>query len=234
MASLEGKVAVITGAGSGIGAATARALAREGVKLGLPSLEGDDLGLLDAVANVCDVRDYDQVERIVRATVERFGRLDIVFANAGIGIVERPFLEHSIEEIDRVIDTNVKGMLYTLKATLPYLMESGGGDIVTLVSQSGVRVLPNESVYCASKFAQYGFTRALDRELYDKGIRVSTILPGGVRTRFAMGAGRIEGMDRLADMMSPEDVAEAVLYALTRPRHYRVIDIGLLPMYEGV
>ena len=234
MVVLAGKVAFITGAGSGIGAATARALAREGVKLGLPSLEGDDLGLADAVANVCDVRDYDQVERMVRATVERFGRLDIVFANAGIGIVERPFLEHSIEEIDRVIDTNVKGMLYTIRATLPYLIESGGGDIVTLVSQSGVRVLPNESVYCASKFAQYGFTRALDRELYDKGIRVSTILPGGVRTRFAMGAGRIEGMDLLASMMSPEDVAEAVLYALTRPRHYRVVDVGLLPMYEGV
>jgi 3-oxoacyl-[acyl-carrier protein] reductase len=231
MAVLEGKVAFITGAGSGIGAATARALAREGVKLGLASLEGNDLGL-DAVADVCDVRDYRGVERMVRATVDRFGRLDIVFANAGIGIVERSFLDHSIEEIDRVIDTNVKGMLYTIRATLPYLIEGGGGDIVTLVSQSGVRVLPNESVYCTSKFAQYGFTRALDRELYDKGIRVSTILPGGVRTRFAMGAGRMEGMNSLAAMMSPEDVAEAVLYALTRPRHYRVVDVGLLPMYE--
>jgi short-subunit dehydrogenase len=93
---------------------------------------------------------------------------------------------------------------------------------------------PNESVYCTSKFAQYGFTRALDRELYKKGIRVSTILPGGVRTRFAMGAGRVAGMARLAGMMSPEDVAEAVLYALTRPRHYRVVDVGLLPLNEEV
>jgi 3-oxoacyl-[acyl-carrier protein] reductase len=231
MPDLEGKVAFITGAGSGIGAATARALAREGVRLGLASLEGDDLGL-EAVARVCDIRNYDEVERMVQATVDRFGRLDIVFANAGIGIVERPFLEHSVGEIDRVIDTNVKGMLYTIRATLPHLLESGEGDIVTLVSQSGVRVLRNESVYCASKFAQYGFTRALDRELYDKGIRVSTVMPGGVRTRFAMGAGRVEGMELLASMMSSEDVAEAVLYALSRPRHYRVVDVGLLPMYE--
>ena len=97
MSSLAGKVAFVTGAGSGIDAAAARALAAEGVKLGLASLEGDDLGL-DAVAEVCDVRDFKQVEALVRRTVERFGRLDIVFANAGIGIINRPFLEHSVEE----------------------------------------------------------------------------------------------------------------------------------------
>src|SRR5438477_6360232 len=130
MSSLAGKVAFVTGAGSGIGAAAARALAAEGVKLGLASLEGDDLGL-DAVAEVCDVRDFKQVEALVRRTVERFGRLDIVFANAGIGIINRPFLEHSVEELDAVIDTNVKGMLYTIRATLPHLLESNEGDTVT-------------------------------------------------------------------------------------------------------
>lgn len=232
--SLAGKVAFVTGAGSGIGAASARALAQEGVKLGLASLEGDDLGL-DAVAEVCDVRDYRQVEALVASTVERYGRLDIVFANAGIGIINRPFLDHSVEDLDTVIDTNVKGMLYTIRATLPYLLESDEADIVTLVSQSGIRVLPNESAYCASKFAQWGFTRALDRELVGKGIRVSALLPGGVATRFGLhGRGRTEDMPELTKMLAPEDVARALVYVLTQPRHFRVVDVGLLPMYEEV
>ena len=234
MSSLAGKVAFVTGAGSGIGAAAARALAAEGVKLGLASLEGDDLGL-DAVAEVCDVRDFKQVEALVRRTVERFGRLDIVFANAGIGIINRPFLEHSVEELDAVIDTNVKGMLYTIRATLPHLLESNEGDIVTLVSQSGVRVLPNESAYCASKYAQWGFTRALDREVVGSGIRVSALLPGGVATKFGFdGRGRTADMPELSQMLAPEDLARALIYVLTQPRHFRVVDVGLLPMYEEV
>jgi 3-oxoacyl-[acyl-carrier protein] reductase len=231
MTSLEGKVAFVTGAGSGIGRATAQALAERGVELGLASLEGDDLGL-DSVAAVCDVRDFSQVQQLARKTVDRFGKLDIVFANAGVGIIERPFLDHSLDEIVEIVDTNVKGLMFTVYATLPYLLESDEADIVTLVSQSGVRVLPLESVYCASKFGAWGFTRALDRELAHKGVRVTAICPGGVRTRFAMGRGRTEGMALLEEMLSPEDVAEAVLYALTRPRHYRVVDIGLLPMAE--
>lgn len=232
--SLAGKVAFVTGAGSGIGAAAARALAQEGVKLGLASLEGDDLGL-DAVAEVCDVRDYGQVEALAARTVKRFGRLDIVFANAGIGIINRPFLDHSVEDLDTVIDTNVKGMLYTIRATLPYLLKSDAADIVTLVSQSGIRVMPNESAYCASKFAQWGFTRALDRELVGKGIRVSALLPGGVATRFGLdGHGRTEDMPELAKMLVPDDVARALVYVLTQPRHFRVVDVGLLPMYEEV
>jgi NADP-dependent 3-hydroxy acid dehydrogenase YdfG len=232
--SLAGKVAFVTGAGSGIGAAAARALAQEGVRLGLASLEGDDLGL-DAVAEVCDVRDYGQVEALVARTVERFGRLDIVFANAGIGIINRPFLDHSVEDLDTVIDTNVKGMLYTIRATLPHLLESDEADIVTLVSQSGIRVLPNESAYCASKFAQWGFTRALDRELVGKGVRVSALLPGGVATRFGLdGRGRTEDMPERVKMLVPDDVARALVYVLTQPRHFRVVDVGLLPMYEEV
>jgi 3-oxoacyl-[acyl-carrier protein] reductase len=232
--SLAGKVAFVTGAGSGIGAAAARALSQEGVKLGLASLEGDDLGL-EAVAAVCDVRDYAQVEALVARTIERFGRLDIVFANAGIGIINRPFLDHSVEDLDTVIDTNVKGMLYTIRATLPHLLESDAADIVTLVSQSGIRVLPNESAYCASKFAQWGLTKALDRELVGKGVRVSALLPGGVATRFGLdGRGRTEDMPELAKMLVPDDVARALVYVLTQPRHFRVVDVGLLPMYEEV
>lgn len=229
---LNGKVAFVTGAGSGIGAATARALAAAGVKLGLASLEGDDLGL-DAVAAVCDVRDFDALQSLVDRTVDTFGGLDIVFANAGIGIIRRPFEDHSLEEIERLIDVNVKGLMHTVRACLPHLRRSTEPDLVTLVSQSGVRVVPLESVYCATKFAQYGFTRALDRELNQDGIRTTALCPGGVATRFGFnGAGREEGAAELDQMLRPEDVAEAVLYVLTRPHSYRILDVGLLPRYE--
>jgi NADP-dependent 3-hydroxy acid dehydrogenase YdfG len=229
---LKGKVAFVTGAGSGIGEATARALADRGVKLGLASLEGDDLGL-DAVAEVCDVRDFDAVQSLVDRTVSTFGRLDIVFANAGIGIIRRRFEDHSLEEIERVIDVNVKGLMHTVRACLPHLRRSEEPDLVTLVSQSGVRVIPLESVYCATKFAQYGFTRALDRELNREGIRTTAICPGGVATRFGFdGAGREPGADELDQMLQPADVAEAVLYVLTRPHSYRIVEVGLLPRIE--
>jgi 3-oxoacyl-[acyl-carrier protein] reductase len=231
---LEGKVAFVTGAGSGIGAATARALADRGVKLGLASLEGDDLGL-EAVAEVCDVRDFDAVQALVERTVAAFGGLDIVFANAGIGIIRRRFEDHSLEEIERLIDVNVKGLMHTVRATLPHLRRSDNPDLVTLVSQSGVRVVPMESVYCATKFAQYGFTRALDRELNRDGIRTTAICPGGVATRFGFdGAGREPEAAELDQMLRPEDVAEAVLYVLTRPHSYRILDVGLLPRMEEV
>ncbi len=232
--TLEGKVAFVTGAGSGIGAATARALGAEGVKLGLASLEGDDLGL-EAIAAICDVREFEQVDALVNETVDRFGRLDIVFANAGIGIIRRRFEDHSLEEIHQLVDVNVKGLMHTVRACLPYLRQSDEADIVTLVSQSGVRVLPLESVYLATKFAQYGFTRALDRELNDEGIRTTAICPGGVATRFALdGGGREEGSAELDKMLRPEDVGEAVIYALTRPRSYRIVELGFLPRMEEV
>ena len=187
------------------------------------------------MAWVADVTDPLAVARMVDAALTRYGRLDILFANAGIGIIRRRFEDHTMAEIDEIIDVNVKGLMYTVKAALPHLRRSDAAEIVTLVSQSGLRVLPLESVYCGSKFAQWGFTRALDRELFADGIRCTAICPGGVRTRFAMGGrGREEGSAELDPMLSPDDVADAVVFALTRPRSYRLVDIGLLPMSEEV
>jgi NAD(P)-dependent dehydrogenase (short-subunit alcohol dehydrogenase family) len=139
---LEGKVAVVTGASRGIGAAVARALAQAGVRLGLASRSGDDLGLDGAVAQVCDVRDPGQVDAFVSATVERFGRLDILVANAGVGAYG-PFLELPHEQVEEMIDVNVKGTLYAVRAALPHLLESGEGDIVTLASEAGRRGFPH-------------------------------------------------------------------------------------------
>jgi NADP-dependent 3-hydroxy acid dehydrogenase YdfG len=231
MTRLRGKVAVVTGASRGIGAAVARSLDEQGVRLGLASRSGADLGIGDAVARPCDVRDAAQVEGLVSATVERFGRLDIVVANAGVGAYGS-FLELRPEHVEEMIDVNVKGLLYTVRAALPHLLASGEGDIVTLASEAGRRGFPHETVYCASKFAQVGFTRALDHELREHGVRCANVCPGGVATDFAMGRGRTPDMPELRGMMSAEDVAEAVLFVLTRPRNQRILETVFRPMIE--
>ena len=231
MSSLEGRVAVITGASRGIGAAVARALHDAGAKLGLASRSGDDLGIPDAVAMPTDVRDPEAIRRLVDATAERHGGVDIAVINAGVGSYG-PFLDIPFEEMEEIIDVNVKGALYSIRAALPYLLESDAADLVMLSSEAGRRGLPLESVYCPSKFAQVGLIRSLDHELREKGVRCTNGAPGGVATDFAMGRGRTPDMPELAGMMSAEDVAEAVMYVLTRPRNHRILEVAFRPMTE--
>jgi 3-oxoacyl-[acyl-carrier protein] reductase len=231
MTSLEGKVALVTGASRGIGRAVAHSLGQAGAKLGLASRSGDDLGLDGVVAQSCDVRRPEQLDAIVSATVERFGRLDILVANAGVGAYG-PFLDLPPEHLEEMVDVNVKGTLYAVRAALPHLLESGEADIVTVASEAGRRGLPLEAVYCASKFAQVGFTRALDHELREHGVRCTNICPGGVATDFAIGRGRTPEMPELTGMMSAEDVAEVVLFALTRPRNHRILETAFRPVTE--
>jgi NAD(P)-dependent dehydrogenase (short-subunit alcohol dehydrogenase family) len=230
--ALEGKVAMITGASRGIGAAVAHALAADGVRLGLASRAGTDVGIEGALARACDVREPGAIVSFADEVAERFGGLDIVVANAGVGAYG-PFLELPAEQMEEIIDVNVKGTLYTLRAALPHLMKSDGADVVTIASEAGRRGLPFEAVYCASKFAQVGLTRALDHELRSHGIRCTNVCPGGVATDFAMGRGRLPDMPELGGMMSPEDVAEAVRFVLSRPRNHRILEMAFRPMSEG-
>jgi len=232
MRSLEGKVAVVTGASRGIGAAVARALDAHGVRLGLASRSGDDLGLEGAVALPCDVRDPAQLEALVAATVERHGRLDILVANAGVGAYGS-FLDLEPRHLEEMVDVNLKGTLYAVRAALPHLLASGEADVVTLASEAGRRGLPYEAVYCASKFGQVGFTRALDHELRERGVRCTSVCPGGVATDFALDDNRGRTPDALPGMMSAEDVAETVLFVLTRPRNHRILEVALRPVTEG-
>jgi len=231
MTSLEGKVALVTGASRGIGAAVAHSLAAEGVRLALASRSGDDLGLDGAVARRCDVRQPDDLEALVAEAVERFGGIDILVANAGVGAYG-PFLDLPADQLEEMIDINVKGTLYAVRAALPHLLKSDAADIVTLASEAGRRGLPFEAVYCASKFAQVGFTRALDHELREQGVRCSNVCPGGVATDFAMGRGRTPDMPALAGMMTPEDVAEVVRFVITRPRNHRILETAFRPVAE--
>jgi NAD(P)-dependent dehydrogenase (short-subunit alcohol dehydrogenase family) len=231
MERLEGKVALVTGASGGIGAAVARSLADQGVRLGLASRSGADLGLEGVVAQPCDVRDPAAIRALADEVAERFGGLDVVVANAGVGSYG-PFLDLPQDEMEEIVDVNVKGTLYTLRAALPHLLRSENADVVTIASEAGRRGLPFEAVYCASKFAQVGLTRALDHELRPQGVRCTNVCPGGVATEFAMGRGRTPDMPELEQMMSAEDVAEAVLFVLTRPRTHRILEVAFRPVSE--
>jgi NADP-dependent 3-hydroxy acid dehydrogenase YdfG len=231
MTSLEGKVALVTGASRGIGAAVARVLDAHDARLALASRSGDDLGIDGAVAARCDVRRSDDLEALASEGAKRFGGIDILVANAGVGAYG-PFLDLPPEQLEEMIDVNVKGTLYAVRATLPHLLKSDAADIVTLASEAGRRGLPYEAVYCSSKFAQVGFTRALEHELRERGVRCTNVCPGGVATEFAMGRGRTPDMPELAGMMSAEDVAEVVLFVLTRPRNYRILETALRPVTE--
>jgi NAD(P)-dependent dehydrogenase (short-subunit alcohol dehydrogenase family) len=228
--SLEGKTAVITGASRGIGAAVAHMLHDRGCNLGLGSRSGDDLGLERVVAQACDVRDLDALVSLCDATADRFGGIDIVVPNAGVGAYG-PFLELSREHLDEMLDVNLKGTAYAIRAALPHML-GREGDVITLASEAGRRGLPNEAVYCASKFGQVGLTAALDHELRAQGIRCTNICPGGVATDFALDNGRGRTPDALPGMMSAQDVAEVVIFALERPRHFRILMAAFRPMTE--
>jgi 3-oxoacyl-[acyl-carrier protein] reductase len=230
MTDLSGKTAVITGASRGIGAAVARMLHDRGCNLGLASRTGNDLGLEHAVASPCDVRELDALVELCDETAERFGGIDIVVPNAGVGAYG-PFLDLSREHLDEMLDVNLKGTVYTVRAALPHML-GREGDVVTLASEAGRRGLPYEAVYCASKFGQVGLTRALDHELREHGIRCTNVCPGGVATDFALEEGRGRTRDVLAGMMSADDVAEVVVFALERPRHLRILETAMRPLSE--
>lgn len=229
MSVLDGRVALITGGSRGIGAALARSLVAGGASVAIVSRSGDDLGLDRSLGVACDVRDPQAMQAAVDATVERFGQLDIVIANAGVGSYG-PFLDLPMADIEDMIDINLKGTMYAARAALPHLLTSDGADFVALASDAGRRGLPHETVYCASKFGQVGFTRALDHEMREHGVRCTNVCPGGVATGFAYGKGRAPE-DEIG-MMSAQDVADLVMFVITRPRGMRILETALRPMIE--
>jgi NAD(P)-dependent dehydrogenase (short-subunit alcohol dehydrogenase family) len=221
------RAAFITGASRGVGAAVARAFHADGMRVALASRSGDDLGL--GLGLECDVSDPAAVSSAVDAAVSEFGGLDVVVANAGVGAYG-PFLEMDFSDVEAMIDINLKGTIYTARYTLPHLISSKG-DFVSLASVAGLRAFPGEAVYNASKFGMLGFTRALDHELRELGVRATNIAPGGIATDFAMGSGRTP--DSVEGMMSAEQVADVVLFAVNQPRGLRMLTMSFRPMNEG-
>ena len=224
---LSGTVVVITGATAGIGAATARQLVAKGAKVALGGRRQErldelvaELGADNAVGVVMDVRSPADNARLVAAALEKWGRLDSVVPNAGIGVYGG-VLDMTDEQLAEMMDTNYAGTVWTVRAAVPTLLEAGGGDIVIVSSVAGFRGGEDEAVYTGTKHAQVGFAGSLDRELRAKGIRVTLICPAGTATEFAVGAGRVEDDPRFADWLTADDVAHAIVTTLEQPRSLR-------------
>ncbi len=239
---LEGKVALVTGASEGIGRATALALAAEGAAVAVTARNREKLEQLvgeivasgrQACAVAGDATVAADVERIRQETLAAYSQVDILVNNVGIAKYA-PFEEISIEDYDWMMDTNMRSTFLFTKAFFPGMVERGEGWVVFVASVSGLMGLPNETGYAASKHAQVGFARALDHEAYKHGVKVSVIAPGGVNTRHAFGTGRTAGDPRLEDYLAAEDVAQAVVFAVTQPRKSRLFMIGMRPMNEGL
>jgi 3-oxoacyl-[acyl-carrier protein] reductase len=175
-----------------------------------------------AVAVEMDVRDPETSKALVAAAVSEFGGLDAIVANAGIGAYGG-IMDLSDEQLAEMMDINVAGTVWPIRAAVPHFLEKGEGDIVIVSSVAGLRGAGDEAVYAATKFAQVGLAGGLDRELREKNIRVSTICPGGTATEFAMGAGRTPDMPGLANMMKPENIADAIVTVLQQPKSMRTL-----------
>ena len=237
MSNLNGTVVAITGASAGIGAAAARLLAAEGasVVLGARRVERLDATVAElgpqAAAVQMDVRNPDDSRRLVAEAINRYGRLDALVANAGIGAYGG-IMDLSDEQLAVMMDTNVAGTVWPIRAAVPHMVEAGGGDIVIVASVAGLRGAGDEAVYAATKYAQVGLAGGLDRELRAKHVRVSTICPGGTATEFAMGAGRTPDMPGLADMLNAEDVAAAIVTVLSQPKNMRSLIWSMRSIHE--
>lgn len=236
---LSGTTIAITGASSGIGRATARALVARGANVALAARRKDrlddlvaELGPEQAVAVPGDVRDSADNRRLVDAAVQRFGRLDSLVANAGIGAYGG-ILDQTDDQLTEMIETNFSGTVWSVRSAVAAMLTAGGGDIVIVSSVAGLRGGANEAVYAATKFAQIGLAGAIDRELRERGIRVTTIAPAAVHTEFAIGNGRTQGMPWLDEVMQPEDVAGAIVAVLAQPRRMRTQLWSMWSMVEG-
>ena len=241
---LQGKIALITGASRGIGHASAMALAKEGATIVGTARNMGDLEALvkkieaaggKAKAIACDVTKSDEVASCVKQTIEAYGRIDILVNNAGIGGY-RPFLEWSEADYDKIMATNAKSSWLFAKEVIPHMLTANGksgGNIVMVSSVAGLQGYPNEGIYCMSKFSQVALAQSLDREFYQKNIKVSLVCPGGVETSFAIGDGRSVDGANMKSFSTAEDVAEGVLIAVLPRERTRVVNVILRPMNEA-
>jgi NADP-dependent 3-hydroxy acid dehydrogenase YdfG len=229
----DDRVLLITGASTGIGAATARQAVAAGWKVVVSARSEDklrelvgELGEDNALAQRCDVTEYDDQERLAAATIDRFGRIDAVFANAGFGAA-RGFLKEDPDQWRSMVLTNVLGVAFTIRATMPHIRERGSGHYVLTSSVAGRRALPG-SLYSSTKWAVTGMAESLRQELRqdkDARIRVTVVEPGMVDTPFFDNP--------VEDALEPDDVARIVMFALEQPERVDLNEILVRPVKQA-
>ncbi|HDJ6107008.1 TPA: SDR family oxidoreductase [Staphylococcus aureus] len=231
MTVLTDKVAVVTGAGSGIGEAIATLLHEEGAKV---VLAGRNKEKLQNVANQLsqdnvkvvptDVTNKEEVDELIKNAQQTFGSLDIVINSAG-QMLSSKITDYQVDEWDSMIDVNIKGTLYTAQAALPTMLEQSSGHLINIASISGFEVTKISTIYSATKAAVHTITQGLEKELAKTGVKVTSISPGMVDTAITAA---YNPSDR--KKLDPQDIAEAVLYALTQPSHVNVNEITVRPV----
>jgi len=244
---LEGTVALVTGASSGIGEATAVALAAEGATVAIAARRRDRLERVvervgndaDVLVIETDVTDEAAARAMVEATVTEFGRLDTVVNNAGVMLLG-PIVDAPVEEWRRMVQLNLLGLLYTTHAALPHLLDAAEreprrvADLVNVSSVAGRTARQGSGVYNATKFGVGAFSESLRQEVTRRHVRVSLVEPGAVRTELA-GHNRPEVLEGLSavigqtEIMRAEDIAESIVFTVTRPRHVAVNEVLIRP-----
>ncbi|CAI8898000.1 Uncharacterized oxidoreductase SSP0419 [Brevibacillus sp. IT-7CA2] len=240
--SLAGKVVLVTGASSGIGASIARKLAKRGAYVAVVARRRDRLnelvhdlykeGLYEVMAVPADIQKAEEVQYVVNVIINRWGRLDIVVANAGLGY-RSPLVEVDLERWEELYRTNVHGLMLTLRYGLPPMLGQGKGDVIIISSIAGKEVIAGGGPYSATKYGVNAIASALRLETISQGIRVTTIQPGAVATEFSQVAGYSEDEIRAFASrvlpLHPDDVAEAALYALEQPEHVNIPELTIMP-----
>lgn len=244
MANLKDKIALITGASSGIGEATARLLSASGYRLILAARRIDRLRKLEAELRTSvhlielDVRNQPAVEAAIGRLPEEWKPIDLLVNNAGLSRGLDKLHEGKIQDWEEMIDTNIKGLLFVSRAVIPGMVARGRGHIINVGSIAGHEVYPAGNVYCATKHAVDAITRGLRLDLNGTPIRVSTVDPGLVETEFSIV--RFHGDDTRAGKtyqglkpLTPEDVAEAIAWVASRPEHVQVAEVIILPTAQA-
>lgn len=234
---LKDQVAIVTGASRGIGKEIAKKLANEGAKLTLVGSSQDivesakDLnsqGYANVIAVQADVANEEDMNRVVRSTLDQYGQIDILVNNAGIGFFKLTE-EVSLDEWKKVFEVNVQGVFLGAKVVIPHMKERKSGTIITISSDVGRYTIPNGAAYTSTKYAVQGFSGSLAQEVRDFGIRVGTVNPGMVDTYFANST---QGLPEKEEWLKVEDIANAVVYMASAPKHMLIDEIVLHPLVQ--